>query len=279
MLERPVYSDSFHETVVIGHKTQESVKALQPELHERGIVSSGITRARAPYSVVRRHFPEGHLIATLDGEGMLWHDGDWKKCRAGDVFISPPGSSESFHAIRGKEWVFCWLHTTPAFFDGYTEAKPRLIQADPRLFHLALEGYLHVGRSQPNPAALHVWADLVKTHGQQFIQPEHSKVRLWKLWAAVIKEPARPWDVSSLSNLAGLSREQLRHHSVRETGRSPMQQVAYLRVQRAIEILQTTGAKLDVIAELVGYSSPFALSHVFLKTTGQRPSAYRPNRS
>ena len=97
-----------------------------------------------------------------------------------------------------------------------------------------------------------------------------------KVWAAVAAEPARHWDVRELSRIAGMSREQLRVYARQETGRAPMQQVTHLRVQRAIEILQTCNYKQEVVAELVGYENAFVFSNAFLRATGKRPSSYRP---
>lgn len=75
--------------------------------------------------------------------------------------------------------------------------------------------------------------------------------------------------------MAGMSREQLRIHSHQETGRSPMQQVTHIRMQRAMEILQTFTYKQQVVAEMVGYENAFAFSNAFFKNTGKRPSFFR----
>jgi AraC-like DNA-binding protein len=267
--------EQLQEQFQIGRRTQEWIKFDRPELRERDIESVGITRARVPYRMVRHCFRPGHILATVGGEGDLWHAGAWRRCKAGDVFINPPEQPEAFHALPGREWHFCWIHAEAPFFNAYSPGKARFLQADPRLFYLAIEGYLHAHQSAVGEAMAQPWADLVRTYAFQLVHAGQKKVRLWKLWEAVIQEPGRDWNVHNLARLAGLSREQLRHYSWRETGRAPMHHVAYLRVQRAIDILRTSDYKLESIAALVGFSNPFALSNAFYRILGKRPSAYR----
>ena len=48
-----------------------------------------------------------------------------------------------------------------------------------------------------------------------------------------------------------------------------------LRIERAKELLTTTGMKLSDIALDIGYNEPNYFSHVFRKMTGMTPKEYR----
>lgn len=61
-------------------------------------------------------------------------------------------------------------------------------------------------------------------------------------------------------------------------GRSPMRQVAHLRMQHAAQLLRTTDATIESIADAVGYANPYVFSNAFTKWTGSRPSAFRGRR-
>ena len=54
-----------------------------------------------------------------------------------------------------------------------------------------------------------------------------------------------------------------------------MQQITYLRMQRAAGLLTSTGDKIESIAHAVGYQNPFVFSTTFKKWIGWRPSEYR----
>ena len=54
-----------------------------------------------------------------------------------------------------------------------------------------------------------------------------------------------------------------------------MQQVTFLRMQRAAELLSTNNDKIEVIAASVGYQNPFVFSTTFKKWIGWRPSEFR----
>ena len=54
-----------------------------------------------------------------------------------------------------------------------------------------------------------------------------------------------------------------------------MAQVAYMRVQRAQELLHGTDDKLDAIAPQVGYHTADVFIRAFTRSVGLSPSQYR----
>jgi AraC-like DNA-binding protein len=79
----------------------------------------------------------------------------------------------------------------------------------------------------------------------------------------------------SLARIAGLSPS--RFHAVfQEVMRqSPMAYLASRRVQRAQQLLLTTGQQIQDIAGAVGFPDPFHFSRVFKHLTGESPQRYR----
>ena len=59
------------------------------------------------------------------------------------------------------------------------------------------------------------------------------------------------------------------------TGRSFITYLTALRIERAKELLRTTGMRLSDIAMEIGYNEPNYFSHVFRKTVGVTPKEYR----
>ena len=124
-------------------------------------------------------------------------------------------------------------------------------------------------------AALHHWVELVQGYISRFAQPWHIDDRLSQLWEAVAAKPAYAWTLTELARRAHCSGEHLRRLCRRQLGRSPMQQVTYLRIRHGAGLLAETDLKLEVIAERVGYANPFVFSNTFKRWTGWRPSLYR----
>ena len=88
----------------------------------------------------------------------------------------------------------------------------------------------------------------------------------------------RPWTAADLASLAKISGEHMRRLCQASAGRSPMQQLTYLRIQYAASQLATTDGKIEDLALRVGYHNPFAFSNTFKRMTGFRPSQFRRRR-
>ena len=84
-----------------------------------------------------------------------------------------------------------------------------------------------------------------------------------------------PWTLDELADIACLSGEHLRRLCRKELGRSPMQHLTHLRLQRARHLLSVTDDKVEVIARAVGFESAFTFSNTFNKWIGWRPSELR----
>jgi transcriptional regulator GlxA family with amidase domain len=59
------------------------------------------------------------------------------------------------------------------------------------------------------------------------------------------------------------------------SGAAPIEWLVRLRVRRAQDLLEGTGASIDHIAELSGFGSPETLRHHFRKVVSTNPSAWR----
>jgi len=124
---------------------------------------------------------------------------------------------------------------------------------------------------------VHHWIELIHGEAQRLSQPWHVNERLWQIWSRVGRDLAADWSADALAKLAHCSKEHLRRLCLRELGRTPMQQVTYMRVQRAAECWKNSRDKLATIADAVGYGDAFALSKIFKKWIGCSPSEYRAN--
>ncbi len=248
-----------------------------PALGARHVEWGGLSELAAPYEIARPAPSFGHVLGCIEGEGEIWFAGEWRTVRAGIVFVNPPGRAEALRAVPGKPWKICWVHAAPAFFAGETgtRAEPSLAERDARPLWHALEGLRLCVQAAPRDELADAWSELVAAHSRRLLVRGGGVRRLTRVWEEVAKAPAAPWTIERLGALAGMSREHLRREAIRETGRTPMEQVAHLRMRRAADLLRLTNETLEVVAEAVGYGNAFVFSNAFTRVMGLRPGAYR----
>ena len=282
----PAMSDTLQEISekhIVGRRSQEWLVGPgdAPELAARNVEWGGLSELAAPYEIVR-HAPDfGHVLGCIEGEGEIWLEGGWRTARAGIVFVNPPGRTEALRVAKGRRWKICWAHVGEEFFagEGGARGEPFMVERDARPLWHALEGLrLCVqgqGEGNARDELAATWSELVAAHARRLMTRGRPERRLTRIWEEVAKAPAKDWSVERLGVLAGMSREHLRRESIRETGRTPMDQVARLRMRRAADLLRLTNETLESIAEAVGYGNAFVFSNAFMRVMGARPGAYR----
>ena len=241
------------------------------------IIHAGIMNARPPFEIFRTDQSGTFMMACLSGEGSILVDGGWKKVAAGQACLLPPFVANALKCTGGKSWRFCWVRylesreTTPIV----SANSPVRGEYSGEPLRCAIEGLIAECEEEGKTALSHHWVELIHQYVLQFAQPHQEDDRLWNLWKKVGRRLHHPWSLAELGELACVSPEHLRRLCHKELGRSPMQQLTYLRMQRASELLLDSEDKIETIAKSVGYRNAFHFSNVFLEWAGVRPSEFR----
>ncbi len=248
-----------------------------PLLTQHHISHCGVMQAMPPFEIVRANQSGTFMLACLEGEGVILADGQWKKIRQGQACLLPPFVMNALKCLPGKSWNFAWVRYREA-----RETRPIVSSISPvsgsfdtAPLKAAIEGLHAESTSGSSASALHHWSELVHHYVLRFAQPHSSDDRLWRVWQRVETDLGRPWSLEELANIACLSGEHLRRLCRKDLGRSPIQHLTYLRLQRARHLLSVTDDKVDVIAKAVGFESTFSFSNTFKKWIGWRPSDFR----
>ena len=85
----------------------------------------------------------------------------------------------------------------------------------------------------------------------------------------------RPLTVAELASRAGMSPRSFARHFTARHGDSPVRWLNRQRVDRARELLETTGLPVEQVARSVGFASAASLRHQFGAACGVSPSRYR----
>jgi AraC-like DNA-binding protein len=99
--------------------------------------------------------------------------------------------------------------------------------------------------------------------------------RLGAALRAIHDDAARTWSVPELAAVAGLSRATFARRFQDSLGQTPMQYLTDWRMTLARDLLRGGEPTLAHIAELTGYSSPYAFAAAFRRQHGQPPGQWR----
>jgi AraC-like DNA-binding protein len=270
--------DDLSETHIVGRNTRQLIVRAEDcsALEKRLISHVGVGDAAVPYRIVRTHLSGTYVHASLGGEGRILLDGRWRPHRAGMVSLAPAHVLHAFHAIPSKRWQYCWVRympQSPRSAIGFIAPVVANFDAEP-LQH-AILGLQREVQSGSKSSSATLWIDLIEHYISRFSEPLQREDRLRAVWEAVQADLAYPWTVSDLADHANMSGEHLRRLCQASLGRSPMQQLTYLRIQQAAHRLATSQATIEDIAHQVGYQNPFAFSNTFKRMTGFRPSRFQ----
>jgi AraC family transcriptional activator FtrA len=81
--------------------------------------------------------------------------------------------------------------------------------------------------------------------------------------------------IEALSERAAISVRTFTRRFRAATGAAPIEWLIRLRVRRAQDLLETSDASIDHIADIAGFGAPETLRHHFRKVVGTSPSAWR----
>lgn len=245
-------------------------------LKQHHIVHVGIQDDAISIKVPQSKQTDTCFLACYGGKGKVLINGQWQICKSGFGCLLPSGADYAFESIPGVRWQFCWVSY------GQTVSQPIASMASPVMARFetlplrsAINGLLHEFNGAGQPALIQTWTDLVHAYVLRFAQPKEPADSLCLLWERVTTQLSGQWTLSRLSREAGYSCEHLRRLCRGQWGRSPMHQIAYLRMRRAAELLTGTDHTIESVAREVGYQSPFVFSNAFTKWMGWRPSEYR----
>lgn len=117
--------------------------------------------------------------------------------------------------------------------------------------------------------------EAVEISAPQELPQSDEAVRLDRAKAEMQREPGAAHTVSKLARLAGMSRSNFAEAFRAYFGRSPMELLRGLRMDRAAELLRCDDASIKLIGARVGYTSRASFSHAFQRCFGVSPAEFR----
>lgn len=268
------------ETTLDGPRTRrwvvEAVDCAEMGTHR--IARLGMDEALSPYRRVRMTPGGSFMLACLSGTGEILLDGRWQRVKPGMVCLAPPRVLNAFYATGRERWCFAWMrYDEPSFVTPVVGAASPVMPMDQAEGILRLiTGFRAEWEGEREPRMLHHWLELLHGTVRRMASPWRSQEpRVARLWSDVEQDLKRDWTLVELAHRSHCSPEHLRRLCMKELGRSPMQHLTCLRMERARQLLEASRDKLEVVAESVGYANGAIFSRVFKRWVGVAPGEYR----
>ncbi len=236
----------------------------------------GVDDSAGGFERVRTRPGGSFIMETESGEGRILLEGKWQKLTRGDVALAPPRVLNAFYTPPGRRWKLAFVrYEEPPGVHPLVDSGSPLRLAGQFSLALAVEGLRQEWEHARDTAIVRHWLALIDVLARRLALPWRGDDRLAGLWDSVKSDLARDWTLPLLAKSCGLSTEHLRRLCLKSLGRSPMEHLTYIRVQRAQELLETTRDKLNSIAHEVGYATGHAFSRAFFRCVGKHPSECR----
>jgi len=237
----------------------------------------GVMQASYPYEV-KRMDPNGtYMMSVLSGYGEVLMDGGWQRLGKGEACLLAPYMYNSFRCIEGVDWQFVWVRYVEEKGVQHIAKTNSPVRGDfeGEALKCAVTGLHESLQNGVSDKLAGMWVSLIHNTVLEFARPSDIDNRLWRIWNMVNNDLGRAWTLGELAEIGIMSEEHLRRLCKKQLGRSPMQYLIYLRMMAARELLISTKHKVEVVANLVGYSNAFTFSNTFKKWLGIRPSDLR----
>jgi AraC-like DNA-binding protein len=246
-------------------------------------------KAKGHVCVRERGCPEAIFIYCAEGNGWCEIAGRRHEVTRNQLLVVPASTPHVYGAEKKAPWTIHWFHAVgsnvPIYLDrlGVTREKPVVpLGGGVQLFSLfedVLEGLEHGFTITHLIYAAHSLTHLmglILRHKDEFGYGETTvRERVAKSIEFMKSHLNEPLKVATLAALVNLSRSHYTTLFKRVTGYAPLSYLNHLRMQRAVQLLNTTDLSIKRISDQLGFSDQFYFSRAFRKMHNHSPSEHR----
>lgn len=245
--------------------------------------------ARDHTCVRERGCPETIFIYCAKGNGWCEIAGKTHDIGRNQLLVINANTPHVYGAAKKSPWTIHWFHAigsnVPHYLErlGVTNEKPVVsLGGDVQLLSLfedVLEG-LHHGFTLTHliyaaHSLAHLMGLVLRYREEFFVGEASTRERIDKSIAFMEGHLREPLTIAALSAMVNLSRSHYTTLFRRVTGYAPLNYLNHLRMQRAVELLNTTDWPIKQISDHLGFSDQFYFSRSFSKMHNHSPSEHR----
>lgn len=236
---------------------------------------AGCSNLSGRYCVARSSPLEHTLFYTLSGQGKLVTEHNQYTLTANTLIVLP--AKQGFEVkIDAAHWDVIWLNLANTNRWKHLNLVEALVLYDQKLqpLHFAMELLYSEANATLREGVMPILSHYLNTTLQS--EPQiggHN--RLTSLFLEVEERLQFDWTIEAMCEQVHYSAPHLHRLCQAQFGKSPMQQLIYLRIKRAKNLLLNTRWPVAHIAAYVGYPNIFNFSKRFKKSVGVSPSEFR----
>ncbi|MGB0945790.1 MAG: helix-turn-helix transcriptional regulator [Pseudoalteromonas marina] len=236
---------------------------------------AGCSNLSGRYCVARSSPLEHTLFYTLSGQGKLVTEHNQYTLTANTLIVLP--AKQGFEVkIDAAHWDVIWLNLANTNRWKHLNLVEALVLYDQKLqpLHFAMELLYSEANATLREGVMPILSHYLNTTLQS--EPQiggHN--RLTSLFLEVEERLQFDWTIDAMCEQVHYSAPHLHRLCQAQFGKSPMQQLIYLRIKRAKNLLLNTRWPVAHIAAYVGYPNIFNFSKRFKKSVGVSPTDFR----
>lgn len=246
--------------------------AQAPELQ---ITLAGCSNLSGRYCVARSSPLEHTLFYTLSGQGKLTTEHNKYTLTENTLIVLP--AKQGFEVkIDAPHWDVIWLNLANTHRWKHLNLTEALVLYEQKLesLHLAMELLYSEKSATLREGVMPILSHYLNTTLQSEAQIGGQN-RLTSLFLEIEERLQFDWTIEAMCEHVHYSAPHLHRLCQAQYGKSPMQQLIYLRIKRAKSLLLNTRWPVAHIAAYVGYPNIFNFSKRFKKSVGVSPSEFR----
>ncbi|WP_096740116.1 helix-turn-helix transcriptional regulator [Pseudoalteromonas atlantica] len=236
---------------------------------------AGCSNLSGRYCVARSSPLEHTLFYTLSGQGKLVTEHNQYTLTANTLIVLP--AKQGFEVkIDAAHWDVIWLNLANTNRWKHLNLVEALVLYDQKLqpLHFAMELLYSESNATLREGVMPILSHYLNTTLQS--EPQiGGQNRLTSLFLEVEERLQFDWTIEAMCEQVHYSAPHLHRLCQAQFGKSPMQQLIYLRIKRAKNLLLNTRWPVAHIAAYVGYPNIFNFSKRFKKSVGVSPTEFR----
>jgi len=233
--------------------------------------------------------PETVFIYCSEGEGWCEIAGRMHEVSRNQLLVLPASIPHVYGASENEPWTIYWFHAVgnhlPMYLEmlGATAEKPIVpLGGDVQLLSLfedVLEelehGFTMAHLLYAAHALTHLMGLILRYKDESGYGATNVRERVAKSIEFMKNHLREPLKIATLAGLVSLSRSHYTTLFERVTGYAPLSYLNHLRMQRAVQLLNTTDLSIKQISDQLGFCDQFYFSRAFAKMHNHSPSEHR----
>jgi AraC family transcriptional regulator, arabinose operon regulatory protein len=246
-------------------------------------------KAKGHTCVRERGCPETIFIYCCEGNGWCEIAGTMHQITRNQLLVLPASIPHVYGAGKNEPWTIYWFHAVgshlPLYLKmlGATAEKPVVpLGGDVQLLSLfedmleELEhGFTMAHLLYASHALTHLMGLILRHKDESGYGATNVRERVAKSIEFMKNHLREPLKIATLAGLVSLSRSHYTTLFQRVTGYAPLSYLNHLRMQRAVQLLNTTDLSIKQISDRLGFCDQFYFSRAFAKMHNHSPSEHR----